>query len=107
LRLKPEGHARIEQAAKVAQQSSSAFVVGAATAQADCLLAGTDITMMPADDFDELLSSLDITDGCPTGPSSNGQMWRTAMSAHRRGVLADHRREQCGSRSVDRGQGGR
>lgn len=61
-RLDPEVKARIERAAKLAKESTSAFVVRAAAAAADVVLARADTTMLPAEQFDHLLASLDIAD---------------------------------------------
>ena len=61
-RLDPEIKARIERAAKLARESISAFVVRAAAAAADRVLARADMTVMPAEQFDDLLSSLDVAD---------------------------------------------
>jgi uncharacterized protein (DUF1778 family) len=64
-RLDPEVKARIERAAKLAHESISSFVVRAAAAEADRVLARSDVTMMPTEQFDELLASLDIADEAP------------------------------------------
>jgi uncharacterized protein (DUF1778 family) len=64
-RLQPEDKDRIEQAAKVSNESISSFVVHAATAEADRVLARADITMMPAEEFDALLASLDVAEDVP------------------------------------------
>lgn len=64
-RLDPEVKARIERAAKLAKESTSAFVVRAAAAAADIVLARDDMTVMPAEQFDELLASLDVADEAP------------------------------------------
>jgi uncharacterized protein (DUF1778 family) len=64
-RLDPEVKAQIEQAAKLRHESVSAFVVHAAAAEADRTLARADITMMPAEQFDELFASLEIADEAP------------------------------------------
>jgi len=62
LRLDAETKDRIEQAARLTRESTSAFVVHAAAERADLLLARADITVMPAEQFDELLASLDVAD---------------------------------------------
>jgi uncharacterized protein (DUF1778 family) len=64
-RLQPEEKARIEQAAKASHESLSSFVVHAATAEADRVLARADVTLMPAEDFDALLASLDVAEDVP------------------------------------------
>lgn len=65
-RLDPDNKARIERAAKLSSESVSAFVTHAATAAADRVLARADVTMMPAEQFDELLNALDAADEAPT-----------------------------------------
>lgn len=64
-RLDPETKARIERAAKLLRESVSAFVVHAAAAAADRVLARAEVTMMPAEQFDELLEALDVADQAP------------------------------------------
>lgn len=64
-RLDPEIKARIERAAKLSHESISGFVVQAAAGAADQVLARADVTVMPADQFDELLSALDVADEAP------------------------------------------
>lgn len=64
-RLDPESKARIERAASLNRESVSAFVVHAATAAADHVLAQAEVTMMPAEQFDELLEALDVADEAP------------------------------------------
>jgi uncharacterized protein (DUF1778 family) len=64
-RLDPEVKARIERAARLNRESVSAFVVHAATAAADRVLARAEISMMRAEQFDELLNALDVADDAP------------------------------------------
>jgi uncharacterized protein (DUF1778 family) len=64
-RLDPEIKKKIERAAKLVRESVSAFVEHAAAAAADRVLARTEVTTMPAEQFDELLDSLDAADGAP------------------------------------------
>ncbi|MGO1054091.1 type II toxin -antitoxin system TacA 1-like antitoxin [Crossiella sp. CA198] len=64
-RLDAESKARIERAAMLNRESVSAFVVDAATAAADRVLARADVTMMPAEQFDELFASLETADEAP------------------------------------------
>ena len=64
-RLDPEIKARIERAAKLMHESISSFVVHAAADEADRVLSRSDITMMPAEQFDELMASLDAADEAP------------------------------------------
>lgn len=72
LRLDPENKARIERAARLSSESISAFVVHAATAAADRVLARAEVTVMPAEQFDRLLAALDVADEAP-GLSRLGQ----------------------------------
>lgn len=55
----------IEAAAVRLDQSASAFVVHAATVEADRVLARTEATVMPAAQFDALLAALDVADDAP------------------------------------------
>jgi uncharacterized protein (DUF1778 family) len=64
-RLDSEVKDRIERAAKLAKESTSAFVVRAAAVAADQVLARADTTVMPAEQFDELLASLDVPEEAP------------------------------------------
>ncbi|MCA1671094.1 MAG: DUF1778 domain-containing protein [Actinobacteria bacterium] len=54
--------ARIEDAAARLGQSASVFVIDAATAEADRVLARAEATVMPAEQFDTLLAALDMPD---------------------------------------------
>ncbi|MGQ0775654.1 MAG: type II toxin-antitoxin system TacA family antitoxin [Pseudonocardiales bacterium] len=56
---------RIEAAAARLDQSASTFVVHAASAEADRVLARSENTIMPAEQFDALLAALDIPDDAP------------------------------------------
>ncbi|MGH3822174.1 MAG: DUF1778 domain-containing protein [Pseudonocardiaceae bacterium] len=56
---------RIEAAAARLNQSASAFVVDAASVEADRVLARTETTVMPAEQFDAMLSALDVPDDAP------------------------------------------
>lgn len=60
LRLQPEELARIKQAAKATRESLRSFVVHAATAKADRVLARVDVTLMPVEEFGALLASLEM-----------------------------------------------
>ena len=64
-RLDPDSKARIERAAKLSHESVSSFVLHAATAAADRVLARAEVTMMPAEQFDALLDALDVADKAP------------------------------------------
>ncbi len=66
LRLDEQTKAHISYAAKLSGDASlSHFVLAAATAAADKVLARADYTIMPAMQFDELLASLDTPDEAP------------------------------------------
>ncbi len=65
IRTDPEREARIARAARVTQISMSAFVLAAAIAEADRVLARTDQTIMPGDQFDDLMAALDEPDEAP------------------------------------------
>lgn len=58
-RLDPDMKARIERAARISSTTVSGFVVQAAAAAADDVLARAEVTVMPAEQFDELFQSLD------------------------------------------------
>jgi uncharacterized protein (DUF1778 family) len=66
MRADPDSEARIAQAAAAMHQSISAFVLSAAVREADVVLARTDTTLMPAAQFDALMSSLEVPDEAPT-----------------------------------------
>ena len=56
---------RITRAAQARDLSISAFVLGAATREADRVLGRTDQTLMPAAQFDALVAALDQADAAP------------------------------------------
>jgi uncharacterized protein (DUF1778 family) len=56
---------RIEAAAARLDQSASAFVLHAASVAADRVLARTETTLMPAEQFDAMLAALDVPDDAP------------------------------------------
>lgn len=58
--------ARIEDAAARLDQSTSVFVLHAATAEADRVLTRAEATVLPADQFDMMLTALDMPDEAPT-----------------------------------------
>lgn len=62
MRADPDSEARIARAAELQQLSVSAFVLGAAGREADRVLSRDDRTIMSADQFDELMSSIDVAD---------------------------------------------
>jgi uncharacterized protein (DUF1778 family) len=66
MRVDPDTGAKIAQAAEIEGKSVSAFVLDAATAAADRVLARIDHVVMPAAQFDALLDSLDTPEDAPT-----------------------------------------
>jgi uncharacterized protein (DUF1778 family) len=66
IRADSDSQHRIAQAAALVKSSVSAFILGAANAEADRILARADHTLMPAEQFDALLASLDQPDEAPT-----------------------------------------
>lgn len=64
-RVDPESESRIIQAAAIARESVSSFMVRAARREADQVLARADVSLMPAEQFDALLESLDEPDSAP------------------------------------------
>lgn len=62
VRTEPEREAWIARAAAAEELSVSAFVIGAATREADRVLARRDATVMPAEQFDRLIDALDEPD---------------------------------------------
>jgi uncharacterized protein (DUF1778 family) len=65
MRTDPDSEERIVQAAGLVGQSVSGFVLAAASTAADAVLARADTTLMPAEQFDGLLRSLDEADPAP------------------------------------------
>lgn len=65
MRTDPETGARITEAAHAAHMSVSAFVLGAAAMAAERVLARSDHTVMPTEQFDALITSLDTPDPAP------------------------------------------
>ena len=65
MRADPDSEARIAQAAALLHQTISAFVLLAAVREADLVLARADTTLMPAEQFDALMSSLQAPDEAP------------------------------------------
>ena len=65
LRLDERSKEHIARAAELSNESVSAFVLLAAAAAADKVLARASHTIMPADQFDELLAALDAPDEAP------------------------------------------
>lgn len=56
---------RMSRAARLREQSVSAFVLGAATREADRVLGRADQTLMAAEQFDGLVAALDTADRAP------------------------------------------
>lgn len=65
MRTDPDSEARITRAASVTRESVSSFVLRAATAEADRILARTEVTLMPVEQFDALIDALDVPDPAP------------------------------------------
>lgn len=65
-RVDPETDELIARAAELTHESISGFVVRAARAEADRVLARADMTFMPAEQFDILIDSLAHADPAPT-----------------------------------------
>jgi len=74
--LTPESAAKIAEAARLSQQSVSSFILNAATTAAEQVIAHVDHVLMPADQFDALLSSLDVPDDAPTLARAASRMRR-------------------------------
>ncbi|HUZ25024.1 MAG TPA: DUF1778 domain-containing protein [Streptosporangiaceae bacterium] len=66
LRLDERSKEHIVRAAELSNESVSSFVLLAAAAAADKVLARASYTVMPADQFDELLAALDLPEEAPT-----------------------------------------
>ena len=62
MRADPHSEALIARAAAAAGQSVSAFVLGAAVREADQILARADTTVMSAEQFDGLMTTLETPD---------------------------------------------
>lgn len=65
MRADPASEERISRAAHARDLSVSAFVLGAATREADRVLGRADQTLIPAEQFDALVASLDRADPAP------------------------------------------
>lgn len=66
MRADPASEAGIRRAAELFGESVSSFVLRAASIEANRLLAYADTTLMPAQQFDALIGSLDVPDTAPT-----------------------------------------
>lgn len=62
MRADPESEALIARAAAEEDVSVSAFVLAAAVREADRVLGRSDRTLMPAEQFDALVRSLDVAE---------------------------------------------
>ncbi len=65
VRLSPQDEADIDEAARILSQSPSAFMVNQSAEAARRIIARADVTLMPAEQFDALLKSLDEPDAAP------------------------------------------
>jgi len=77
LRAEPEREERIREAARLANQSVSSFVLDAASERAEEVLRAATSTTVPADYFDELHRALDES------PAPNPAVQRAARQARR------------------------
>ena len=64
-RIDPESDDVIPHAAALTHESKSAFMVRAAREAAERVLARADVTLMPAEQFDQMMSSLDDAEPLP------------------------------------------
>ncbi len=64
-RLAPRERRRIDQAAALEGESVSSFIVAAAAEKAERVIAARTTTIVPADYFDRLLSTIDRSDAAP------------------------------------------
>jgi uncharacterized protein (DUF1778 family) len=96
MRADPDGEARIAQAAAV-HQSISAFVLSASVREADVVVARVGTTLMPAEQLDALMSSLEVPDEAPdcgrprAGPVGSPARDRLPVGGPRRPVLISTR----------------
>ena len=65
VRLDERSKDHIVRAAELSHETVSAFVVHAAAAAADKVLARAGMTLMPAEQFDDLLVALEVADEAP------------------------------------------
>jgi uncharacterized protein (DUF1778 family) len=80
MRTDPDSEGRIIQAAGLLGQSVSAFVLSAASSAADIVLARADTTVMPAEQFEDLMRSLDVADDAPRLRAAARAPWRVARA---------------------------
>ena len=64
-RIDAETDARVQQAAALLDESVSSFVTRVVRVEADRVLGRADVTLMPAEQFDALVESLDTPDEAP------------------------------------------
>lgn len=76
MRADPGSEALIARAAAAEDLSVSAFVLGAAAREADRVLGRADQTLMPAEQFDALIGSLDRADAAPRLKAAAGRQRR-------------------------------
>lgn len=76
MRADPQSETKIVEAARLSQQSVSAFILDAATMAAERVIARVDHVVMPADQFDALIDSLDVPDEAPTLTRAAGRKRR-------------------------------
>jgi uncharacterized protein (DUF1778 family) len=65
VRLDERSKERIARAAELSNETVSAFVLRAAAAAADSVLTRASMTVMPPEQFDEMLAALDVADEAP------------------------------------------
>ena len=65
MRADPESEALIAQAAAAQRVSVSTFVLEAAAREASRVLGRADLTLMPADQFDDFVGALEELDAAP------------------------------------------
>jgi uncharacterized protein (DUF1778 family) len=81
-RIAPDAHTRIKAAADLAHLSVSSFVVAAAAEKAERVIAENQVTVVPAEFFDQMLAALDAP------PVINPVL---AKAASRRNEVVKHR----------------
>lgn len=64
-RIDAETDARVQQAAALLDESVSSFVTRVVRVEADRVLGRADVTLMPAEQFDALVESLDSPEEAP------------------------------------------
>jgi uncharacterized protein (DUF1778 family) len=79
-RIDAETDARISEAAALLHESVSSFVTRVVRLEADRVLGRADVTVMPAEQFDAMMESLDTPDEAP-GLSQTAAQLRRFRSA--------------------------